>query len=395
MKQYNEEALKHSPEANNHRPWQQCSISVMDTIFDPDITFDEQGRSNYYHVFEHFDKQYNLPPEQRKQNLQHLVNEIKSRARSAKYDCVLGISGGVDSSYLALLCKQNGLNPLLVHFDYGWNSEIAVSNIENISKYTGFDLYTYVINWEQFKELQRSYFKASVLDLDIPADHLIFGALHDVTRKFKIRSILSGGNYVTECILPASWNYNKFDLVNLKAIHYSQSKMKLNKLPLLGFYANLKYTVLNGIKQYSLLNHVPYDKFKVIDEIKSELHWKDYGGKHFESVFTRFYQGYILPVKFGIDKRKAHLSNLVFAGSITKEKALEILAQPVYPVQLQQEDYEYVAKKLSFEPEEWDRILTQPNKKHSEFPTDARLWKRYYKLLQSTSSFRKIFSKKK
>lgn len=395
MKLYNEQALKESREANCGREYRQCSISVMDTIADPDITFDEHGVSNYYNIFQQHDKLYNVEPELRKQNLQRLVDEIKSRSgKGSKYDCVLGISGGVDSSYLALFAKQHGLNPLLVHFDYGWNSEIAVSNIENISKYTGFDLYTYVIDWEQFKELQRSYFKASVLDLDVPADHLIFGALHDVTKKFRIKSILNGSNYVTECILPPTWNYSKFDLVNLKDIHYSFSKMSLNKLPLLGFYESLRYSILHNIKQYSLLNHTPYDKFKVIDEIKSELHWKDYGGKHFESVFTRFYQGYILPVKFNVDKRKAHLSNLVFAGSITKEKAMEILAQPVYPVALQQEDYEYLAKKLSFEPAEWDRILTQPNKKHTDYKTDAHLWKRYHKLLRSTSSFRKIFKKK-
>lgn len=382
MLMYDEEKLKHDPAANFGRPYQQCSISVMDTIADPDIRFDEKGICNYYYEYLEAEKAQCLTGELAKRKLESVVKAIKSAGTTGGYDCVLGLSGGADSTYLAYLAKQLHLKPLLVHFDYGWNSELAVQNIENAVKILGFDLYTYVMDWEEFKELQRSYFKASVLDLDVPADHMIFGALFKTANKFKIKHLLSGNNVWTEHTLPPTWNYNKFDLVNLKNIHKSYSKTPLKKLPALGLWHYAYYQLVKNIKSVQLLNYGRYNKEEIKSIITEKLNWRDYGGKHHESVFTRFYQGYILPNKFNIDKRKAHLSNLIFAGQLTKEQALDELGEPAYSIQMQREDKIYVAKKLGFTDEEFDAVLTQTNRRHADFGTDSEQRKLYFKIMK-------------
>lgn len=391
---YNEERLKKDLEANCGRPYQQCSISVMDTIADPDISFDEKGISNYYYEYLEAEKAQGFKGAIAEQKLLSTINNIKAAGKNNKYDCVLGLSGGADSTYLALLAKQHGLRPLLVHFDYSWNSELAVQNIENAVKTLGLDLYTYVMDWAEFRELQRSYFKASVLDLDVPADHMIFGALFKTANKFNIKYLLSGNNVWTEHTLPKSWNYNKFDLVNLKNIHKTFSNSPLKKLPSLGLWHYAYYQLIKNIQSVQLLNYVPYNKEQVKVAIIKELNWRDYGGKHHESVFTRFYQGFILPNKFNIDKRKAHLSNLIFAGQLSKSEALEELKNPPYDLQLQKNDNEYVAKKLGFSEKEFEAVLTQPNRQHEEFGTDEEQRKMYFRIMRMikpvTSLIKKI-----
>jgi len=368
---YNEEELKKDPSINFNREYRQCSISIMDTIADPDIRFDERGICNYYHEYLEAEEKFVLKGARAERKVEEIVEQLKRASKGNKYDCILGLSGGVDSSYLAYFAKSIGLNPLLVHFDYGWNSELAVSNIENIVKKLNLDLYTYVMDWEEFKDLQRSYFKASVLDLDVPADHMIFGALYKVAAMKKIKFILSGKNTVTENTLPKSWNYSKFDLTNLKNIHKTFGVKPLRKLPALGAWQFAVYTSLRNIKTIQLLDYVKYNKDEAKGILIEQLEWKDYGGKHYESIFTRFYQGYILPYKFHIDKRKAHLSNLIFSGQITKEEALERLAQPIYSSEsLLNEDKAFVAKKLGFENEEFDELLKLPNRRHEEFGSD-------------------------
>ncbi|HWY36145.1 MAG TPA: hypothetical protein VNX68_15985, partial [Nitrosopumilaceae archaeon] len=273
-------------------------------------------------------------------------------------------------------------------------TELAIQNIENAVKILGLNLFTYVIDWEEFKELQRSYFKASVLDLDVPADHMIFGALFNTADKFNIKYMLSGNNVWTEITLPKSWNYNKFDLVNLKTIHRTYGKRRFKKLPALGLWHFANYQLIKKIKSVQLLNYVPYKKEDIKSLIAKELKWRDYGGKHHESVFTRFYQGYILPNKFHIDKRKAHLSNLIFAGQLTKAEALYELSQPSYDPILQLEDKKYVAKKLGFSDNEFDEILTLPNKSHEDFGTDKHQRELYFRIMRmikpATSLIRKF-----
>ena len=373
MKLYNEEKLKKDSSVNSNRAYQQCSISVMDTIADPDISFDEKGVSNYYDEYQRQAIAGLYHGEEGKAKLNEMVAAIKKGNNGNKYDCILGLSGGVDSTYMVYLAKELGLNPLLVHFDYGWNLETAVQNIEKVVKSQGFDLFTYVMDWNQFKDLLRSYFKASVLDLDVPADHLIFAALAKVAKEHKIKYILKGYNIVTEAILPKAWNYNrKFDLINLRSIHKEYGEGPINKIPKLGLWQQLYYRHYVGLIDFAPLNYIDYNKNNIKDLLK-EIGWVDYGGKHCENIFTRFYQGYILPVKFNIDKRKAHLSTMIFSGQITKEQALNELSLPPYDIKMMEQDKEYIAKKLNFSDEEFDKLLELPNRNHNEFGDEIKI----------------------
>lgn len=390
---YNEERLKNDIAANCGRRYQQCAISVMDTIADPDIRFDEKGISNYYYEFLEAEKNYVLAGKKGEEMLAKSVDLISKKGKGKTYNCILGLSGGADSTYLAYLSKELGLKPLLVHFDYGWNSETAVKNIENVTKSLGLDLYTYVMDWEEFKDLQRSYFKASVLDLDVPADHMIFGALYKIANKFGIQFLLSGNNIVTEYTLPRTWNYNKFDLTNLKNIHSNYGKLPLKNLPALGVWHTAYYQLVKNIQSIQLLNYVPYNKKEIKKTIVAKVDWRDYGGKHHESVFTRFYQGYILPTKFSIDKRKAHLSTLIFSGQLTKDEALNELQQPIYELGLQKEDKHYVAKKLGFSESEFHDVLTQSNRSHESFGTDVKEREFYYNLMKTIRPVSKMIKK--
>ncbi|MDF2456598.1 MAG: ExsB family protein [Cytophagaceae bacterium] len=355
--------------AQSERPYQMCIKTVMDTT-DPSITFDEQGICNYwYEYFANAKKE--LSKEDGLAYHESILKKIREKGKGKKYDCVIGLSGGADSSYLAYMAREWGLNPLLVHFDNGFNTATAVSNIEQIVKQLGFDLHTFVMDWEEFKDIQRSYFYASVLDLEIPNDHMIFASLYKVANDFDIKYIILGFNNSTEAILPEKWRYlGKLDLVNLKTIQKRFGKKPIKHMPKLGIWQFTYYMVLKGIKQYSALNFIGYDKEKAKEILTKELGWKDYGGKHHESVFTRFYQGYILPKKFNIDKRKAHLSTLICSGQMTREEALEELSKPTYDPQLQEEDKVYIAKKLGFSTEEFERLLTLPNVDHEVYGTD-------------------------
>ena len=360
-----------------------CSKSLMDNISDPDITFNELGESNYYTEYSTFLS--NLPSkEERNEIFNSLINKIKNTSKADKYDCILGLSGGLDSSYLALLAKEHGLNPLVVHFDYGWNTEDAIKNIELITKKLNFDLYTYVIDWEMMKDLQRSYYLSSVIDLDIPADHIIFGAIFNIAKKHKIKYILSGSNYQLELILPKSWNYLKTDLVNIKNIHRKFGRRKFKDIPTNGILQQIYYRIL-GIESIPLLYYTDYNVNEVKDLLFREIGWKDYGEKHFENIFTRFYQGYVLPYKFGIDKRKAHYSNLVFSGQITLHEAEEKLKSEYYTQAQVNSDKEFIAKKLDFTKEEFENILNQPNLSHELYQTDYRLRLIIYKFINILS----------
>lgn len=371
---------------------QMCTRLVMDTT-DPEISFDANGVCNYWHEFQTFKER--IPDrDTRQMMLKRMVAEIKAAGKRSEYDCVLGLSGGVDSSYLAWLAKDLGLRPLIVHFDNGWNSELAVGNIEELVTRLGYDLETFVMDWDEFRDVQRAYFKASVVDLEVPTDHMIAGALYRIADQRKIKYILSGTNYQTEWLLPSSWWYSKFDAVNLKNIHKRFGSRKLRNLPTLSVWEQAKYH-LKGIRSVAPLDLIDYSKASAKKKLMHELGWRDYGGKHYESVFTRFYQGYLLPKKFDIDKRKAHLSSLILTGEISRDEALKELQQPPYDKDLQETDRAYVAKKLQFSSEEFEAILAAKPVPHTDYLTDTEQRRIYMAWVRRLSKLRNTLLRRK
>lgn len=348
-----------------------CTRCVLDETT-KQITFDESGVCNFCKEYDLLaERTINRPSNIRQKELSEQLNLIKLRGRGKKYDCILGVSGGVDSTYLALKAKEWGLRPLIVHFDNGWNSELAVKNIENIITKLGFDLQTYVIDWTKFSDLQLSFIKASLLDLEVPTDQIIFSALYRIASKEGIKTILSGHNISTEAILPSDWYADKLDYVNLRDIHRKHGTVSLKGLPKLTLYHKYYYQQVLCISTIGLLNYVTYNKKHVKDEITAKLDWRDYGGKHYESVFTKFYQSYILPIKFNIDKRKAHLSSLIVSGQLRRDDALNELKTLPYNINEIEDDKAYVAKKFSITLNELERYLSQPNASHSDYKTES------------------------
>jgi N-acetyl sugar amidotransferase len=350
-----------------------CTKTVLDTTV-PKITFNEKGECNLCGYYDDLAKRTVLrDPAILKNEFHSILRTVKAAGRNIEHDCVLGVSGGLDSTYLALLAKRHGLKPLLVHFDNGWNSELAIKNIEKIVNVLGADLHTYVMDWDEFRDLQRSYLLSSVVDVEVPTDQLIFAALHKIAFAKGIKFILAGNNVVTESINPNGWVYkNKMDLVNLRAIHRKYGTRSLTRLPKLGLFERYFYEAVCGIQTVNLLDLLDYNKAKAKEEVIRYFGWTDYGGKHHESVFTRFYQGYYLPRKFNIDKRKAHLSNLILSGQLTREEALQELQQPPYSHDHQMEDLEYVKKKLGFTDSQWQEIMHAPPVSHEAFATDMK-----------------------
>jgi len=349
----------------DHPQYRQCSLSVMDNIADPDISFDENGICIYYYEYQQAEKLLVKKGVEAERELQLVIENIKNDGKGRKYDCILGVSGGVDSTYLALLAKQYGLRVLCVHFDNGWNSELAVQNIENIINKCGFDLYTYVIKWEEFRDIQLSYFKANVVDIEAVTDIAIAAALDKICIKHKIKHALIGMNVATEITLPAAWICK--NVSNLRAIHKKFGSIPLRFFPIMSPIQRRIFAREKPFKNWLLLNYMDYNKAQAKKTIQEQLNWRDYGGKHYESVFTRFYQGYILPVKFKIDKRKAHLSNLIFSGQLTKAEAIAELEKPIYPEETFNKDYEFVLKKLGFTKAEFDAYLKTPGVPHMNF----------------------------
>lgn len=349
-----------------NRPYQICRRCIMDTS-DTEIVFDSNGYCNHCTNYFTLEKSYVYQGDDWEQNLTKLINKIKADQRNSEYDCIVGVSGGVDSTFVAYNAKKYGLRALTVHLDNGWNSEQAVKNIENIVTKLEFDYQTWVIDWEEFKDLQICFLKASVANVEIPTDHAFLAAIYQLCDKYKIKYILSGSNFVTEGILPKSWGYNAKDLKHLNDIHNRFGKVKFKTYPRLGFFKEFYYTYLKKIKMVRLLNYLPYNKQKAMEIISKEIGWQYYGGKHYESIFTRFFQSYILPTKFKIDKRRAHLSTLICSNQITREEALVEIAKPPYPENLLNQDKEYVIKKLGLTETSFNEIIEAPVKSYSDY----------------------------
>jgi N-acetyl sugar amidotransferase len=348
---------------------QTCTRCVMDTT-DPRLTFDVEGVCGYCRQAEARLPSYRFGTALEKRNLDDMARRIKKHARG-KYDCIIGLSGGVDSSYVAYLAKQMNLRPLCVHFDNGWNTEIAVRNIQGIVRTCGFDLVTYVIDWPEFRDLQRAFLRAGVIDLEMLSDHAIFASMLKLRRKFGLRYVLSGTNYATEHGLPDAWIWPKMDWRNIRGIHRRFGDGSIKTFPHMTSLRWLLMRHLNlGGVYLEPLNQVTYTKSAAMKTLEREFGWRYYGGKHYESTITKFYQAYILPTKFGVDKRKSHLSALIRNGEITRGEALlELKAPPYDPAELKK-DMEFVLKKLGFTPDEFDEIMRKLPRRHDEYPTD-------------------------
>lgn len=343
-----------------------CTRCVMDTS-DPDIRFDEQGVCSHCHEHDLLVRLRVIEGEKGWCELERISARIKRDGSGSKYDCVIGLSGGVDSSYTAWLAKRLGLRPLAVHLDNGWNSEVAVRNIEQLVRRLGLELRTYVIDWEEFRDLQLAFLKASTPDSEVPTDHAINSLLRLTARSEGIRHVLSGANIRTETHLPRAWSQGHWDWKYIRSIHKQFGTIRLRTYPrtrlVQGYVARLTQQWVWP------LNYVDFVKQDAKELLRSEVGWCDYGAKHSESIYTRFYQGYILPRKFGFDKRRSHLSALVCSGQMGREEALRELERDPYPPELQQQDLQYVVKKLGITHPEFDAIMALSPKSYHEYPS--------------------------
>lgn len=344
-----------------------CRRCVMDTET-PGISFDEDGICNYCRDFERRNILLNMDTFEKRDKLDARIRKIKKSANKKEYDCIIGVSGGVDSTYAAYLAKNNGLRALLVHLDNGWNSELSVKNIENTLNYLDYDLYTHVIDWNEFRDMQRSFFYASVIDIEMLTDHAIGALLYSQAAKRGIRHIVTGSNSATEGGMPEGWYYKKMDIRNIKGIHKRFGTVSLKTFPCQSLWKRIYRQKVRCIQVLPILDYVDYRREQAVGVLEREMGWRDYGGKHFESIFTRFYQGYILPQKFKVDKRRLHYSNLVRSGQLSRSRAVQLLTQEAYPSDRVEQDTCYVLKKLGISKDDFSRYLKSPPVPHNRFP---------------------------
>lgn len=363
------------------RPYQVCIRCVMDTT-DPDIVFDAAGVCNHCHYFDNRVKAAWPSPEEGAAKLKAMIDKVKAYGKSKRYDCILGISGGIDSSFCAVKAAEWGLRPLVVHVDAGWNSEEAVANIHQICSRLGFDLVTHVVDWEDMQDMQMAFLRSNLANQYVPQDHAFFAALYGYAEKAGIRYVISGSNYATESILPQSWGYDAMDATHVRAIHQRFGKRRLNDFPIVSFF-NLyfKYPRLLKMEVLAPLNCIAYNKEKAIEILERDYGWRYYGGKHYESRWTRFFQAYYLPHKFGYDKRKAHLASLVVSGQMTRAQALAELAKPLYDETQLAADKTFIAKKLGLSTNELADLIAQPPRHYSEFPNHQKKLKFFLQAL--------------
>lgn len=358
------------------RAFQTCTRCVMDTT-DSKIVFDENGVCDHCLSFDR-DTLPNWHTDERgKNDLAKIVDKIKQDGKSRDFDCIIGMSGGADSSYLLhVAVKELGLRPLVFHVDGGWNSQIAVNNINVMIEKLGLDLYTEVINWEEMKDFQLSFFKAGVPHIDIPQDHAFIATLYNFAAKYKIKYILNGGNFSTECVRnPMDWLYYGTDMAQINDIRRQFGTNAMKTYPfssVLRHKIYLRYIV--GVTVVKPLNYFPYIKAEAMKQLEKEYGWQPYPQKHFESRFTRFYEGYWLPEKFGYDTRKVQFSSLILTGQMTREEALEKLKSPAMSEDDARQEFQYVATKLGLTPEELQGYFDAPNKTYKDYKNNETMF---------------------
>lgn len=355
----------------------------MDTS-DPAIEFDAGGVCNHCRNFDAVTCANWFPNEEGARRLADIVSRMKAEGAGRDYDCIIGLSGGVDSSYLALKVAEWGLRPLVVHVDAGWNSELAVANIEKVVKHCRFDLHTHVIDWEEMRDLHLAYLRSGISNQDVPQDHVFFASLYHFATRSRIRYILSGGNIATESVFPLAWHGGSaMDSINLKAIHRKFGDRPLKTYNTIGFADYyIWYPFVRKMRTIRPLNYLPYRKDQAIAELVAAIGWRSYGRKHGESSFTKVFQNDFLPRKFGFDKRLPHLSSLVVSGQMTREAALEKLAEPLYDKVELEVDLDFFCKKLRISREQYEGFIAGPRSEYDTFPN----WARRHRLLKAVQT---------
>jgi aminotransferase len=374
----------------SNNDYQQCSRCIMDTT-EPEILFNSQGVCNHCLNFDDNTSKHWYPNHDGEKKFAELIAKLKSENKNKEYDCIMGLSGGVDSSYLALRLKDWGLRALVVHVDAGWNSELAVANIEKIVQHCGFELFTHVVNWNEMKDLQLAYFRSNVANQDVPQDHVFAASLYNFAMKHNIRTVISGGNIATESVLPVSWHHGAMDSINLKAIHKKYGKIKLKTYTMVSFFDYyVKFPWVKKMQVLRPLNFMHYNKDEAISELE-KIGWRSYGKKHGESIFTKFFQNHYLPEKHGIDKRLAHYSSLILSKQMTREDALNELKKPLYDPEELRNDIDYFCKKLNISHDEYNVIMKAPIHNYSDYKN----WDGIYSKMKSLQNiFEKILGRK-
>ena len=353
--------------------YQICNRCVMDTT-DMDIVFDENGYCNHCSNAIAINEHNKKNNERSQEMLEAVLKNIKTKGKNKKYDCLVGISGGGDSCYIAYLCKINGLRPLLVHMDNGWDTEIAVKNIKNVVGKLDLNYISYVLDWQEFKEIQLGFLKSSIVDLEYPTDMAIIAALNKIAVKYGIHYIISGCNNSSEAILPLTWGYHvKRDMKIYRHIVNKFSKLPIKKVPVSGLLNEFYVKFIKDVRTIYLLNYIDYDKDEAKKILKSQFHWEEYGGKHHESKITAYWQSYAMPVKFNMDYRKATLSSQIVAGITSREDAIEQLKKLPYNPETVEADKEFVAKKYNIKVKELNSYLDLPPKTYKDFPNEKNL----------------------
>lgn len=361
---------------------QVCARCVMDTSA-PDIVFDDDGICNYCTDFLREKARFiEDDPVKREAKLNALVERIKERGKGKRYDCIVGVSGGVDSSWSLVQAVRLGLRPLAVHMDSGWNSELAQNNIANLVNTLGVDLFTHVIDWPEIRGLMEAFFAADVIDVEVLYDNAMLAVNYREAVKQGVKYILAGTNMATEGVqIPKAWNWLKQDRKNIVGISKRFAGPKLKTFPTISTLDYARYVFAHRIRWISFLDLLDYKKSEALAVLQAEFHYKPYAYKHYESVFTRFFQGYILPHKFGVDKRKPHLSNLVVTGEMSRDDALASCQGIAYPTQKELDaDIQYFMKKMQWSKEKFDAYMSRPEKPHTDYPSEAWMWHGLHRL---------------
>lgn len=342
-------------------------------------SFDKNGICEFCNSFKKHRKYFDNSDLHSRYILKKISREIRNKTKKDKFNCIIGISGGVDSSYVAYIAKKMSLRVLLVHFDNGWNSKVAVKNIYNLAKYSKFTFKNYVIDWDEFKSLQRSFIKAGVVDVEMLTDHAIAAILIETAKKEKIKFILSGDNFPTENGMPKDWTWLKNDKANITDINKKFENIEIKKFPMLGIYEYLYFLFFSKVKVINVLNRINYRKYNALKILEDKVNFQKYENKHEESIFTKFYQNIYLKQRFKIDKKIAHLSALIRNNEITKAKAKLIIKDSENKSE-NSDEKKFVCEKLDFTVNDIDKIINSPTRKHYNFKTSHKIVGIFFKI---------------
>ena len=336
------------------------------------ISFDSSGICNYCIEFKLSHESLHIS----NNSIDKLIDKIKSNGKNKDFDCVVGISGGIDSSWVLVKAIEQGLRPLAVHMDNGWNSELAQNNISNLVTKLGIELYTYVINWDEYRNFMQAFFNSDVIDVELLYDNAMLAVNYKLAKKFNLKYILSGDNSATEGMrMPEKWNHLKFDKKNIEFIGKKFNNVKINTFPSIGTLEYFFNRVVRGIKWVHFLDYFDFNKNESLQVLINKYNYKPYPYKHYESIFTRFYQGYILPNKFNVDKRKLHLSTLIVTKQITRDESLNLLSQIPYNSEEELiKDKKYFLKKMNWDENNLRDYISRPGIVHSSYPNEVYIW---------------------